>query len=90
MIGAGGEDEEPVEDDIEQAEADVQDAGDVHVAAAAEHAGAERVQHRERQAHGEEHEVEARIVADVLASSQPMRQVAADAYAYAAEHQRKE
>ena len=90
MIGAGGEDEQPVEEDVEQAQPDVQDAGDVHVAAAAEHAGAERVEHREGQAHGEEHEVEARVVADVLASAQPVGQVAADADADAAEHEGKE
>ena len=62
----------------------------MHVAAASEHAGAERVEHREGQAHGEEHEVEACVVADVLASAQPMGQVAADAYADAAEHEGKQ
>ena len=62
----------------------------MHVAAASEHAGTERVQHREGQAHREEHEVEARVAADVLASAQPMRQIMADAHADATEHQSKE
>ena len=50
MIGAGGEDKQPVEEDVEQAQTDVQDAGDVHVAATAKHTGAEGVEHREGQA----------------------------------------
>ena len=90
MKGAGGEDEQPVEEDVEQAESDVQDAGDVHVAAAAQHAGTKRVEHREGQAHGEKHEVEARVVSDVLASAKPVGQVAADADADATEHQGKQ
>ena len=44
MKNAGGEDEQPIKEHIEQAEADVQDAGDVHVPATTKHAGTERVE----------------------------------------------
>ena len=75
---------------IEQAKPDVQDAGDVHVTAASEHTGAERVEHRERQAQREEQEVEGCIVANVRTTSQPMGQVTADAGTDGAEHKGKE
>ena len=68
-ISAGGENEQPVEEDIEQAKPDIQYARNVHIAATTEHTSTERVQHRERYAHREEHEVETGIVADVWSST---------------------
>ena len=51
----------------------------MYVAAAAEHAGAERVEHGEWQAQREVHEVGAGVATDVVAPSQPVRKVVADA-----------
>ena len=62
----------------------------MYVAAAAEHAGAERVEHGEWQAQREVHEVGAGVATDVVAPSQPVRKVVADADAYAAKQKREQ
>ena len=83
------EDKEVVEHHIEQAHEDIEQTGNMHVAATTEHSAAQGIELGKGNAQAENEEIERSIAADILSPTQPMRQALADGYAYGAEHNGK-
>lgn len=72
------EDEHCIEDHVEKAHDDVQDAREFHVPAGLDHAGRDPVELKNGQRERKDEEIPPRVRNDRLASSEPMRQRTAD------------
>lgn len=71
---ACGEDEQEIKDHIQYAHGNVEDAGDAHVAAAAQHRTRHNIDHEERNEQHEGAKVQGGIGADMLFGAKPYGQ----------------
>ena len=81
------EDQEEIEDHVQDAHQDVEDARDFHVPAALEHPGAECLELKDGDECHYDHEVGAGVCAYAFITSEPVWQVRAYGYPYGGEHQ---